>query len=487
MPSSKSSSSSLTESQLRFHELTKQLRKKWKPHLDQKIVGKAILNDGYTSVFLQCGRKWGKTEIAIDLLWHFAYWFPGVPCYYIGPYAKQAKEILWADPRLQTFGPRKWLLDGNKGINNSELRLNFKNGSFIKVDGSDNFDAYRGVKFKLCIYDEYKDHRPEFRKAMRPNAAVLDGVELFMGSPPDRECDYTLLAKEHKEDPKKYFYRAPTNHNPFIAKEWLDAEEERLILRGEEDEWQREYMAEFVPGGITKIFGMLDRDKHVFKHADILREIARDQKKLHWYVTADPAAATVFAVIFMALNPYTKVWYVLDELYESDQSKMSVNQMGLKIISKLDELNDRYEWTKTYDEAEKWFSSEMMDRFQDFWQPTHKSTNKKEHGISLIKDTLLQGKLRISNRCEKLFWEMDNLYKDKQGKIPKKDDHLVDCLRYTLHAAYYSVKPEKEYLESKDESFRSARISDDFRSLDEMGEPKDLFDIDDESELWISD
>ena len=469
--SSKSTSKKATDPLIRFHQISSQLRKNWQPHEDQTTVWNAIF-DGYRSIFIQCGRKWGKTEIALDILWLTAKWFPGVPCYYIAPFQKQAKEIVWADPRLQNFGPRDWLLPGSSGINNTELRLNFTNGSFIKVDGSDNYEAYRGPRFKVCVYDEYKEHRPEFRRAMRPNAAVLDGIEVFMGSPPNRECDYTVLAKEHKESPKKFWHRAPTLKNPHIPKDWLEEERQSLIAKGEEDEWQREYMAEFVPGGITKIFPMVDQQM-VHDHQDLMSLLRKDLRKLHYYVVADPAAASVFAVLFAALNPYTKTWYLLDEIYETDQAEMSVGRIGMRINSMKMELNDRADWTQVYDEAETWFKNEMFDRFSEFWQPTQKAQNKKEAGLSLLKDVMLHKKVVISSRCKKLFWEMDNYFKDKNGRIPKTDDHLIDCFRYTVDASYYTLKPKQEYVEHKDEDYRGSRISDDFPDLDDWGDAQD--------------
>lgn len=457
---------------IQFTQILTRLREQWKPHSGQKKIWDAIF-DGYRSIFIQCGRKFGKTEIAIDILWMFARWFPSMPCYYIAPLQTQAREIVWADPRMQNHGPQDWLLKGSKGINESQMRINFITGSFIKVDGSDNYNKYRGPRFKVCVYDEYKEHRPEFRRAMRPNASVLDGIEIFMGSPPDRECDYTVLAEEHRTDPKKFFISLPTETNPFIPKEWLDVEKERLYRLGEGDEWEREYMARFVPGGVSKIFPMLERSRVVVPHDQMIKDLSRDMRKLQYFVTADPAASSVFAVLFGAFNPYSKKWYLFDEIYETDQAKMSVNMIGMRINSMRQEIYDRAEWIQTYDEAESWFKNEMFDRFNEFWQPTQKAVHKKEHGLSLIKDIMLQKNIVMSDRCVKLFWELDNYFKDKNNRIPKANDHLIDCLRYKLAASYYDVVPQKEYKEIRDENFRGARVSDDFDGVNDFGDPID--------------
>jgi len=71
--------------------------------------------------------------------------------------------------------------------------------------------------------------------------------------------------------------------------------------------------------------------------------------------------------------------------------------------------------------------------------PTQKFLNKKEHGLSLIKDLLIHDLVVISDRCEDLITEMEKYAKDDKGNIPKKDDHLIDCFRYLLGAANYDM------------------------------------------------
>jgi hypothetical protein len=394
--------------------------------------------------------------------------YPNSACYYISPYFKQSKEIVWANKRVQSFGKREWLLPGSQGINNTELRLNFLNGSFIKLDGSDNHDAYRGVQPSIMIYDEFAQFKPEFHIAMEPNLAVFNAPLMIIGTPPDRECQYTEMAREYQANPKKLWAQGSSWDNPHIDKEWLGSKREELIKRGEFDVWQREYLAEFVPGGVTKIFPMLSRS-HVRPHDEVTRELSRDVKKLEWFVITDPAAATVFAVLFAAINPYTKKIYLLDEIYETEQSRMTVDQMCNHMFTKRDILNIRTEWRHIYDEAETWFKNEAFDRFGQYFEPTRKSSNDKEDGLSLIKDAMLQGNVIISDRCKKLFWELDNYYKDKNGKIPKSHDHLIDCTRYLLANSNYSLNTEREYIESRDENFRGAKISDDFKGLDDLG------------------
>lgn len=446
----------------------KALHDRWSPHAGQIRVGSPLISGKCSEIFVQAGRNFGKTELVCYLLWRWAQTFPGSENYYFSPYMKQSREILWASGRLQQFGPRDWL-EGDP--NNTEMRLRFKNGSFIKLDGSDNVESYRGVKPKgLSVFDEFKDFRPEFYVAYEPNLVAHKAPLFIIGTPPEEAGQFNEVADSFSKNPSKRFFKAPTAENPHLSKEWLTQKKEELYARGEGDVWEREYEANFVRGGANKIFPML-KESFIKPHAEILKDIERDSRKLNWYLWADPAAASCFAVLFAAVNPYTKHWYFLDEIYETSQAEMTVQRIGRRIIQKRDELfRDRWkQWRQGYDEAETWFMNEMFYHFDESFEPTQKMKTDKATNLTLIKDIMLRGKITISDRCQKLFWELDHYRKDDNGKIEKKNDHLIDCLRYILCADNYTLLEELEYHEELDDDFRGAKISDDFPHLDEAG------------------
>jgi hypothetical protein len=441
-----------------YAKVMKDLHRKFNPHPAQIEIGKAILSGQYKEVFVAAGRNCGKSSIAIYLLWRWALTHPNTNNYYFAPYNKQARSIVWENRAMQGFMPNEYT-SKTPGIS---MKISLMNGSFIKVDGSDNTEAYRGVKPKgLTIFDEFKDFREEFYTAYDPNRAAFDSPILIIGTPPDRECQFTQLMDEFQRDPKKAFFRFPTSANPHIKKQWLDDKKNELYAKGEGDVWQREYEAIYTKGGAAKIFPMLSKERHVRPHDWVLSQIKRDRKKLSWYAVADPAAASVFGVLFVAINPFNRMVYVLDEIYETDQAAMSVGAIGPRIHAKREELyDDHFNWRLVYDEAETWWRSEMLDRYGEGWEPTQKAANDKESGLSLIKDLLLTDKLIMSERCEKLFWEMDNYFKDRNGNIPKKNDHLTDCVRYLTHADNYTTQGEIEEIILPEDMPRPEKLPD---------------------------
>jgi hypothetical protein len=144
---------------------------------------------------------------------------------------------------------------------------------------------------------------------------------------------------------------------------------------------------------------------------------------------------------------------------------MTVSKIWRRIKDIRDDLNEECEWRQGYDEASTWFANEVFDLFNEGLEPTQKMRSDKLNGLSMIKDALLQGKLILSERCQKLYWELERYRKDASGKIPKKDDHLIDCLRYIMDSGNYSVKQEREMINEADEMKRGTRIEDDFPDL----------------------
>lgn len=375
------------------------------------------------------------------ILLRWALLHPQAACYYIAPFMKQAKEILWH--RLLRLIPVELIKDVNK----TEMRITLINESFIKLDGSDNYEAYRGITPDAVAYDEFKDFRPEFHIGMEPNLAPRNAPLIIAGTPPDVDGQYTQLANEFSLDPHAFHVIAPTHENPHIPKPWLDQMRERLAARGEYDVWKREYLGQYVKGGSSAIFPMFNTDTHVKPHDEIMASLSRDLKKHEWFTITDPGTASVFGGLVACVNPYSRHLFILDNIYVTDQRQTSTRRIwpALELIEKELHPQAREEdFDRRYDEAAAWFANEVLDTFGVSFTPTSKAQNKKEAGLSLIKDQLLFNKVTISDRCSKLVWELENYIRDKNGKIPKVNDHLIDCWRYLNAAANYEFIEKAE-------------------------------------------
>jgi hypothetical protein len=83
-----------------------------------------------------------------------------------------------------------------------------------------------------------------------------------------------------------------------------------------------------------------------------------------------------------------------------------------------------------YDEAAAWFRNESsvhpIGKLYSLW-PTQKESHPKEYGVSTIRMMMAQGNIECTEDVPKTIWEFQNYVLDDKGKIPKKNDHLIDC------------------------------------------------------------
>jgi hypothetical protein len=465
-------------------------------HDDQIQQLKPLYDDSNSinSLFLACGRKYGKTELVGYILWRHALLNPGSSCYYVGPENNHAREILWRNGRIQKFLEK----DGNKyikKITDQDMTIWFKNGSFIRLIGSDNYMVANGLTPSIAVYDEFKGFNHRWHTEFAPNRAAKAAPLIIIGTKPrsgNKNMDqYNEILSYAQKHPKEWYvaerttFDNPINHLP-AQKQIIDQEIAQLLARGEEDVVQLEYYSRVVPGGKRAIFPMFNRKDHVYPIKELTDEIKNDLKRMEWYLIADPGTTTCFGALVVALNPYSKQVYVLDELYVKDQRDTSTRRM----YPRMEALCFKYypgsdiqeDWFKVADEAAAWFMNEVLDQYNAYFIPTDKNHNKKEEGLSLIKDQLIHGFVKISDNCVNLIEEMEKYALDDKGNIPKYNDHLIDCLRYfngscnyNMHVLLEAVRNKNDYYKIKRDRFRSPEFEEDAGLSDDW--MKGIFDV----------
>ena len=449
------------------------------------------------SIFISCGRKWGKTELVGYVLWRHALLNPGSACYYVGPEATHARKILWDNGRIQKFlgkATEKYIVHPY-GIKDQAMKIKLKNGSFIQLVGSDNYQVANGLTPHIAVYDEFKAFNNRWHTEFAPNRAAKAAPLVIIGTKPrsgnknmDQYNDIMAYAKNNPDEwyvAERTTFDNPINHLP-AQKQIINQEIKQLIERGEEDVVQLEYYSKVLHGGKRAIFPMFDSRLHVKNHLDLTNEIKNDLKALEWYLIADPGTVTCFGALLCAINPYSKKVYILDEVYETNQRDTSTRRIYPTIEAKTWDIypNSKIseDWVKVADEAAAWFMNEVMDQYEVYFSPTDKNNNKKEAGLSLIKDQLIHKMVVISDRCVNLVSEIEKYALDDRGNIPKRHDHLIDCWRYLNAAANYNmhevlvgVKYRRDQETIREGRGRSLRYD---REDEEMDWTKGIFDFD---------
>lgn len=421
-------------------------------------------NNQINSMFISCGRKWGKTELVCYVLWRHALLNPGSTCYYIAPEAAHARKLIWDNGRLQRFlgkPTKKYLLK----TQDQPMRMVLRNGSTIQLIGSDNYLVANGLTPHIAVYDEFKAFNRRWHVEFAPNRAAKAAPLVIIGTKPrsgNKNMDqYNEIMDYALDNPDEWYvaerttFDNPINHLP-QQKLIINQEIKQLIARGEEDVVQLEYYSKVIQGGKRNIFPMFTKRDHVFDHKELIREISPDIKRMEWYLIADPGTVTCFGALLACVNPYSKQVYILDEVYEKRQAETSVRRIYPRMEAKaLDlypgsDIDD--DWTKTADEAAAWFMNEVMDQYQIYFSQTSKVHNKKEEGLSLIKDQLIHKLVKISDRCVSLVGEVEKYAVDDRGNIPKIHDHLIDCWRYLNAAANYTMHEVLEAVRYKSDN-----------------------------------
>ena len=446
----------VSEEELAFYEVIEGLHRNWGPLPWQVGLGHALFYQGKKDVGAQCGRSSGKTDIAEYCVWRYAAQVPGSENYIFEPLQKQAKEILWAPQRLQNFGPKEWI----KSINNTEMRITFWNGSFIKVDGSDNVDALRGIKPKgLVVYDELKDHKPAFIEAMEPNRARYDAPALYLGTPPEIHNHYVDIMNDLKRREDAFWVRATSFDNHFNSRAFLLRQKEKLIAQGQLDVWQREYEAIFVKGSKNSIFPQVL--KMSFPAFSTVQP--KDLNKWTLVVSFDPASTSTFGVVFMIFNSYTKKIIVFDELYVQDPVLMTAREIYKAVKQKIDPLLSHVRGVEfVYDEAAAWFRNEINEIDSRWWlTPSNKVEFGADGYIELVRAVMNKELITICETCPKLIWELESYIKDEKGKVPKKNDHNINALQYGLGSLGLDLEELTEPVIIPKEEPRAYRPEDD--------------------------
>lgn len=140
--------------------------------------------DEHRFVVLVVHRRGGKTVMSVNRLINAATAAtvrPNARFGYIAPLLKQAKMVAW-DILKQYCEPIR--AAGLCTYNESELRVDFWNGSRIRLFGADNPDSIRGAYFDGVVLDEVAQMPPElWTEVVRPMLADRKGWAVFIGTP----------------------------------------------------------------------------------------------------------------------------------------------------------------------------------------------------------------------------------------------------------------------------------------------------------------
>lgn len=269
----------------------------WRPHKYQQLIRR----DNHRFKVVICGRRFGKTTLAINILIEKALSKKGL-YWYVSPTYRQSKTISWTMLLNSYYLLPKELQIGK---NESELWVNI-NGSKICLLGADNEDSLRGSGLDGLVLDEVASMRNFgglWQEVLRPALSDKLGWCIFISTPKGKNFFYDLSLQESM-DPDYKTFKYTSYDNPYLRKEEVDKAKMELP----EDVFAQEYMADFKKhtGLIHKEF---DRRIHVIDPIDL-------PKFWRFYRAMDFGAVDPTVCLWIAVDNSDNI-YIFYEYYHT--------------------------------------------------------------------------------------------------------------------------------------------------------------------------
>ena len=402
-------------------------------HPGQKEVLNAVFDERKKYVFYRAGRKGAKTTTAIDIAWRIAHEIPKSVGYLCYPTIAQGIEVVWEERRLQTCDQKDdFMVDKYvEKTDDSRHILRFANGSFVKLIGTWTEARGRGTQPDYLIFDEFQDCNPDYIDAMDPNLAAKNAPCIIMGTPPKKKNHYEDWWERVQSNPqgKTFHYTSYDNVKLPHLKDWLDNKQRELLKANKEDEWLREYMAEFCYSSSDRVLPdveFLEADEMLKKASNL----AYNERIPFLAVSTHP---TYFCALLGTLNRklglfvfdhliINQVWdKALDEIYPllGEKVKFVQDLCGKKI------RNLVWDESKSFTDIISGFTNCRQD------------IKWKDRGIPLLREMMNKKKIYFSRDVADIGVECQNLLVDEsQKEVEKNYPHI--CTMAMLVNEYFA-------------------------------------------------
>lgn len=366
---------------------------------------------------LCCGRRFGKTTLAIDQIKACAASGPKRIAY-IAPTFQQARDIAWEELKRDC-------LAAAVQINETRLEIRLANvkgtESLIVLRGWEAIETLRGQKFDLIVLDEVASMRNfwiHWQEVIRPTLTDTKGEALFISTPKGFDHFYDLFGMESEDKDYKSFHFT-TYDNPYIPREEVDKASEELT----EDRFAQEYLADFrkTQGLVYKEF---DRNNHLFEEPGFEGE---DFVCTKTFGGVDFGFTNPAAVYTIKKDRDGNYW-ITDEWYETKKTDAQIADY----VSAL-------RWNECYPDPESASGIEELKRRSVNVRDVIKNKDSIRNGINAVRELFKSKRLFIHKSCMNLIHELETYsYPEKKSehneeeKPIKENDHACDAIRYAL-------------------------------------------------------
>lgn len=377
-----------------------------------------IAKDRHRFRVVNCGRRFGKTTLAVYEMVAKASGKENGSIAYIAPTYQQARDIAWNQLK-QLCVP---ILAGNP--NESRLELNVINRhsktSKIVLRGWESVETLRGQAFDFLVLDEISQYRNfwvNWQEVLRPTLTDTQGEVLFISTPKGFNHFYDLYNLSLKDTDYASFHFSSYD-NPFLPKEELDKARQELT----EDRFAQEYLADFrkTSGLVYKEFS---REQHIFK--ENYEGLMKGQIKIFGGV--DFGFTNPAAIITIRKDKDAR-YFISEEWYQRQQTDAQIADYVMAL-----------RWNECYPDPESASGCEELKRRNINVREVIKNKDSVRNGINVVRELFKANRLFIHESCLNLIWELETYsypdrkpdHNEEENPI-KENDHALDAIRYAL-------------------------------------------------------
>lgn len=362
-----------------------------------------------------CGRRFGKTTLAVEEMKVKALVKPNKICY-IAPNYQQARDIAWEmlKKELQPIT-----------VNTNEQRLEIKvrtmknQESTITLRGWEAIETLRGQSFDFLVIDEVASMRNfwvGWQEVLRPTLTDRKGEVMFISTPKGFNHFYTLYHIMDSDRDYESFHFTSFD-NPHLPQEEL----EKARVELDNNQFAQEYMADF-----RKVEGLV----YHLPDEDIVAPLETSIKTEARLAGIDWGFRNPAAIWIGYLRD--KVWYTVDEWKVGGRTTEEIIQVAKNKMKE-------HHITHFYpDPAEP----DRIEECRRAGLPVYEATKDIEGGVSFVQNLIKQHRFKVCTNCKQTLEEI-NTYQYPEGKdgkpdkeVPEKlNDHLMDAMRYAIYSS----------------------------------------------------
>lgn len=165
--------------------------------------------------------------------------------FYFLPTYTQAKKVIWDGMDKDGFRfldhiPKELLASKNE----TEMRIELKNGSIIQLVGADNIDRIVGTNPIGVVFSEYSIMKPTVWDLIRPILTENGGWAIFIFTPRGKNHAWKLMMQAQGDSDKWFAQILTVKETNAISKEALESEAKEMP----QDLFNQEFNCEFIEG-----------------------------------------------------------------------------------------------------------------------------------------------------------------------------------------------------------------------------------------------